>query len=152
MRKLILATVLVLLAPIPAVGQGPDGPPCGELELAEFYLDYQARYFTEEDLKPVRDSVGIERLTPSFARRVVDERKECGRVMGQLMSRMARTGELQRIRPGGFDFSVFRYGPYYAVLVIDRAPRPSGEGFSTGYGVTYIFEADDLMFVGSIAG
>lgn len=142
----------MLAAPAGTAAQGPDAPPCGDLANKQQDRESYAKYFTEEDLTPVREAVGIERLPSDFPRRVVDEKKECGRVFGTMMSRLAKVGELKRLRKDGFDFSIFRYGPYYAVLVVEKGLGSPPEKFSTGYGQFLIFRASDLEYVGGIAG
>lgn len=152
MRKLIMLLGLSLLAaPAGVVAQGPDAPPCGDLENKQRDLESYARYFTQEDLAPVREAVGIERLPSDAPRRVVDEKKECGRVFGKLMSRLAEVGELQRLRENGFDFSIFRFGPFYATLVVEKPQDDPPQELSTGYGQLLIFRASDLAYVGGIA-
>lgn len=152
MRTLVVLFGLSLLVPVTLPAQGPDAPPCGDFPSKDFYLEYYARYFTQEDLDPVREAVGIERLPSNFPRRVVDAKKECGRVFGKLMSHLAQIDELERYRRSGFDFSIFRYGPYYAVLVLEKGQGSPPEKFSTGYGDLFIFRASDLEHVGRIVG
>lgn len=139
-----------LLLPAAAGAQVADAPPCGDLENRQRDLESYARYFTEGELAPVREAVGIERLPAGFPRSVVDEKKECERVFGELTSRLAKVGELEPLRKAGFDFSIFRYGPYYGVLVLEETGgAPPGE-FSTHYGQFLIFRASDLEYVGGI--
>lgn len=161
MRKLTTLLGLLLLLPAAAAAQapgsgprakGPDAPPCGDVEVRDFYLAYFARYFTDDDLADVREGVGIERQPADFPRRVLEERQACGPVFGRMIERLDRSGEAERIREGGFGFALFRFGPYYGAVVVDRPREGAPRDFSTGWGAFYVFRASDLGFVGAIAG
>lgn len=158
MRWLTAALGTWLLMAGPAAARTPDGggPPCGNLRDREFFLGYYARYFTREDLGAVRRSLGIDRLPESFPRHVVDEPQECGRVYGKLVAHLAELGQLEEHREKGFRFGIFRYGRYYAVLVVTGPVRSDRDttlaSFSTGPGELFIFRASDLEALGGIAG
>lgn len=161
MRKLTTLLGLLLLLPAAAAAQapdagprakGPDAPPCGDVEVRDFYLEHFARYFTADELSDVREAVGIERQPADVPRRVLDERKACGPVFGRMMARLNRSGEAERVRESGFGFALFRYGPYYGALVVDRPREGAPEDFSTGWGAFYVFRVSDLGFVGAVAG
>jgi len=152
-----MTLIIALLLPVgaPAGSHGPAGPPCGALTNKDFFLGYDARYFTSPDLAALRDSLGIGRLPEDFPRHVVEDPEVCGRVFGKVTSILSRAGELAGYEKTGYRFSIFRYGPYYGVLLLQGpAPDPSDTTFttfSTGYGDFFIFRASDLGLVGRIA-
>lgn len=157
-RTLRLAFLVFSLLPGPrahAQVRGPAGPPCGALMNKDFLLGDNARYFTNPDLAALRDSLGIGRLPEDFPRSVVKDPGVCGRVFGKVTSVLARAGELARYEKAGYRFAVFRYGPYYAVLLVQGPARDPSDttfrAFSTGYGDLFILRASDLGLVGRIA-
>lgn len=143
-----VALTVLLAGPLPA--QGPETPPCGDLPLKQTFLERNLRHFTRKSLAPLRDSLGIDRLPEDVARRVLDEPEECGRIFGQVTAHIARLGETKRLRTRGFRHAIFRYGPYYAVLIVQDETDESDARFTTGYGDLFILRASDLEVIGRI--
>lgn len=147
---LLLGTLLAAIV-TPLSGQNLQDPPCGGLEDKQAVMEDLARYFVKDDLAPVREGAGIEELSEGFSRHVVDRRKECGRVLGAVNSFLQRTTNGNRA--GGtekLEFAIFRFGPYYGVLVERPKPDPDAEKIELGYARLLLFDASTLDYLGGI--
>lgn len=150
-NALTLLAALTLTLGSPLAAQGPEAPPCGELENKQFFLERNLRHFTQADLSALREEIGIQQLSEDVSRRVVETPRECGRIFGRVTSHLARKGELKTYRKTGFRHAIFRYGPFYAILVFEKPQSDSPETISTGYGQFLNFRASDLEYVSGIA-
>lgn len=90
---------------------------CGSVPNASGYLQGFEKYFRDEDMAEVRGN-DIEQLAPGDSQEVVTNRRKCQAVL-QAALRLLRQYEPSwpEIERRGYDFTVLRYGRYYAILV-----------------------------------
>ena len=151
MRLLILAFALLLSAPGAARAQGPtQGRPnaCGDLENKEGILARTGRYFLDPARAGILETLGIEQPGPTAPRSVVDDERVCAPLMGRVRAELGRSGVMPNLRPNGFDFAVFRFGPLLAVVVLGRMTEADFP--NAPYGETLIFDGQTQAWLGSI--
>ncbi len=147
MRLMVLAVpalAVVAAAAQPAQAQPAAGAPCGTMENTREMLDGLGRYFTSERHAGMRGS-HVRRVRPSEPRAVVADTAVCRTVLDAALRKMrtdASKWPEQEAR--GYDHAVFRYGPYYAVLL---APKwdPSSERRPSWIPLV-VFRASDMAF------
>ena len=90
---------------------------CGSMKDAAENLDAFAGYFRDAELAAVRKSI-LRQLQPHERQAVVTNVGICRAVVDAAL-RMLRRNEptWPQVEEHGYDFTVFQYGPYYAVLV-----------------------------------
>jgi hypothetical protein len=91
--------------------------PCGSGVYASDYLTEFAKYFRDSAMARVRNDK-IRQLTPADTQYVVTNPGICQAVLHAAERRLGTyNAEWPQIERNGFDFTVLRYGEYYAVFV-----------------------------------
>ena len=98
--------------------------------------------------EPVVADFGIEQPGPTAPRSVVDDERVCAPLMGRVRAELGRSGVMPNLRPNGFDFAVFRFGPLLAVVVLGRMTEADFP--NAPYGETLIFDGQTQAWLGSI--
>ena len=153
MRLPVMALALLLTAPAAARAQAPtQGRPnaCGDLENKEGVLARTGRYFLDPERAGFLGGLGIEQPGPAALPSVVDDQRLCAPLMGSVRGELGRSGVMRNLRPNGFDFAVFRYGPLLAVLVLGRMTEADFP--NAPYGELLIFDGQTQAYLGSIVG
>lgn len=145
----LIALIALSLAAGPVRAQGPASPPCGDLEGAETAMALFTGYFTGDDPTGVRQSLGIEALPEDYPREIVADPRICGRIFGAAMELLGHTGGAAEKNRAGFDFAIYRFGPYYGLLLDPREAEAKGT-HALHRSPLYIFRADGLEYVGGI--
>ena len=145
----LVGIILLLAEPLKAQ---PADPPCGGIEDKQAALGFVKKYFFDDEFQAVREALSIEKLPTNAPVSVVEDKGACGRALGATMRQIREKGR-EKGR-SEFEFAVFRFGPFLAVLLDE--PLPEGEEFppsgtiQTGFARLMIFRAQDLSFVGAI--
>lgn len=145
LRASLLCAALWSFLCTPALAQGP-AKACGDLPRAELSLQRLADIFVEDEFAWFRDPKGIVQLAPDAPRSVVTEARECRRVVRAVRAKLR---DLFDPAPtlNDFEYAIFRYGPYYAVLL---QSKPAEGVHIAGYTPLLIFRAATLEYLGSI--
>jgi len=147
MRLMVLmipALAVVAAAAQPARARSAADSPCGTMENGQEMLDGLGRYFTSDWHAGMRGSY-VRKVRPGEPRAVVTDTAVCRAALDAALRRMrtdASKWPEQEAR--GYDHAVFRYGPYYAVLLApkwdpDSERRPS-------WIPLVVFRASDMAF------
>lgn len=121
---------------------------CGSLPYPQERLEDFARYFRDDDLAAVRGTK-IRQLTAAETQARVTDASECQVVMEAAVATLRQfVSRWGQIEAAGYDFAVFRYGPYYAVLIHYAVDPATGE--APHYLPLMIFRADDLAYLRTI--
>lgn len=148
MRSAFGLIALGIFAAGPLRAQGPGSPPCGDLEGAEAVMELFTGYLTGDDPTGVRQALGIEALPADYTREVVADSSACRRVFGAAVQLLGRTSATAQ-NLAGLDFAIYRFGPYYALLLIE--PEAAAEGHHVLHrSALYLFRVDGLEYVGGI--
>ncbi len=119
---------------------------CGDQSYAREDLARHFQIFTS-----IRDSIvrGTElvRLPATADHYVVTDPKICRRVTRAVTAKFRRVGHDGRSLKHPYMFTIFRYGPYYAVQILDTPPP--GIQIDDGSSLV-IFRADTLAYVTAI--
>ena len=140
-RPLILAGstvggLLVLAAPAHAQRRA-----CGDTVVAAQSLaDDFAQFMDPRLWPPPGDGNGP--LSPSDVHRVATDPRECRRVLHAARHHLPPQGRWAK-------HWVYRFGPYYAIEIMERLPR--GVSTTGGDGL-YVFRASDMKYVTVIVG
>ncbi|MDP3774267.1 MAG: hypothetical protein Q8Q85_08375 [Gemmatimonadales bacterium] len=146
-HRFLIAGVCSLLWcwPATAAAQGSTRA-CGELSHAELDLEALAHLFFEDEFAWFRDDIGIAQLDPAAPRSVVTDPRTC-RVVVRAVRNALRDIYDHAPPLNSFDYAIFQYGPYYAVLLQSKPV----EGVQiAGYSDLLIFRAATLEYLGSI--
>lgn len=136
----------LLLAPSAGAQQHPAHPSCGSMKDANENLDAFAGYFRDAQYAAVRKST-VRQLQPGEPQSVVTNVGTCRSVLNAAL-RMLRQYEptWPQVEQHGYDFTVFQYGPYYAIL-ITYDHDPNVPGGSPPYLPLLIFQAEGLKYL-----
>lgn len=137
--------LLLLLLPVALPAQ-VGGDKCGSWEGADIRLDELAAYFVAAEHAEFREGM-IEQVSADAPRIVVTNRQECTKVVNAALKVLRSADGWREMHRLGFQHNVFRYGPYYAVVVLQNVPE--GEVRVGGYAIMLIFRADDLEYLGA---
>lgn len=149
MRSVIAAFLMWLgIASVPAAQTRPAA--CGSLPEDIDGLEDYAPYFYDDDMSEVRGEE-IEQLAPTDSRYIVADSATCVRVHDQARAYLQSIGGGGvNLSSGEYDFAIFRYGPYYAIMMLNNEPEDATHA-ATGYGSLLVFRADDLTHLVTIA-
>jgi hypothetical protein len=106
---------LVVMSCTAAAQQRPAPRVCGDRGRAERTLERQAELFTADSHAEFRERNSIQRLAADAEMRVVTDPRVCGRLMGLLRERVAKSWEPSP-NLSDIEWAVFQYGPYYAII------------------------------------
>jgi len=112
-----------------------------EGELAEF-----TKYFREEEYAAFREST-MRRLTAEDSQEVVRDPATCKAVLNAALTSLRMFSSWAEMERRGYDFTVLRYGPYYAVLMKVSDDKVSGP---PPFDELMIFRSDGLLHILSI--
>ena len=146
MRTTLLFSLLLLLTSS-AVGAQSRPAACGTLPEAEERLTSFADYFVLSEYAYMRAG-HINQLQPSDTQLVVADSAVCQQVYAAAVARLRADGtETIDLSPGKHEFVVLRYGPYYAIQLMDVAPPPSNPPVvGTGWSMLMIFTGPGTTF------
>ena len=123
---------------------------CGALAEDVAGVEHYAPYFLDADMADVRGE-GIQQLAPTDTLTIVADSATCVLVHERARKYLQSMGDRSvNLASGEYDFTVFRFGPYYAIVLLNDDPVGSGE-VKTGYASLLVFRADDLTHLRSIA-
>jgi hypothetical protein len=134
------ATVLVLST---AAFSQRRAPPCGTMQEAEGELAEFTKYFREEEYAAYRESI-MRRLTAEDSQEVVRDPATCKAVLNAALTALRTYSSWAEVEQRGYDFTVLRYGPYYAVLVKVSDDKVSGP---PPFDLLLIFREDGLSHI-----
>ena len=144
-RIYVLAVVASMIFP---VGASAQKPACGSISNPENYLRFFERYFRDDDEEEVRGNE-IQKLAPGETQEVVTRTGEC-RVVLQAALQMLRRYEASwpQIEAHGYEYTVLRYGNYYAILV--RYEKDPETGRAPDWVPLLIFRGHNHTYVTTI--
>jgi len=138
-----LSLLTLFLAAMPLAAQ-VRGDKCGNLRDADVRLEELARYFTDDSEEAFRADL-IDQVSEEAARGVVVDEKVCGPLMREVTKKLRDQTNRRDVQQNGYEFSVFHYGPYYAVLLIENS---AAETTNLTWATMYIFRVSDGAFLG----
>lgn len=141
-----MLAAMALLAP-----RSADAQSCGNLSTADAtaVLDNYGGIFYDPEQAETRGSAILELNPVADPGEMVMEDSICTAVVQRAVDRMRR-GNLrwQGGRDPEYTSAVFRFGPYYVVLIREKIEiTPGALAPPTGRGVTMIFRVSDLEFL-----
>lgn len=146
-----LLVVAALAAIVGNLGASPEqSNKCGNLEDPHQLLrDWYAPTFYDAQSAAWRAENGIQTLDPGTPGEVVTDQATCRRVMRAAMRVFRSWPDWREIQRLGYEFQVYRIGPYYAVHYSTLPP----EGVLPLTYITnlQIFTADTLEYVGGMS-
>jgi hypothetical protein len=146
----VLAVALALSAGHAAGLAAQGRSKCGNLENPQPLLqDWYAPAFYEPESAQWRAETGIETLDASTPAEVVTNQTECRRVMRAAIRVFRAWPNWNEIHRNGYEFQVYRIGPYYAVHQSDLPPK--GVMWLTYISNLQVFRADTLEHLGGLA-
>jgi hypothetical protein len=147
MRLMVLAIpalAVVAAAAQPARARSAPDSPCGTMENTREMLDGLGRYFTSDWHAGMRGSY-VRKVRPDEPRAVVADTAVCRAALDAALRRMRTDASKWREREArGYDHAVFRYGPYYAVLLVPRLDPPEERRHRPV--PLLVFRASDMAF------
>jgi hypothetical protein len=141
MRRVILLLACALLPGTTAAQND-----CVTLPHSEGVLKSVSRYFLDDDLQQVREG-WLPKLDSAAPRFVESDARACQRVMREVASVQRKAEDWQAFQATGYEFAVYRIGPYYAVVI--RQVAPPGETRLARIPML-VFRVSDLGYVGTI--
>jgi hypothetical protein len=115
---LAFAVTLASVALNPAAARAQT--PCGSVSDAQERLTDFAEYFRDQEYADLRTNAGISQLTPSDPQYVVSDSTVCQRVYSTAVAQLQSHGTTTiNLSAGAHDFVVLRYGPYYAIQLLN---------------------------------
>ena len=151
----IASISLILLVWVLGAGAGAaraSAPPdkCGNIDApAELLAEAYAPAFHESESADWRASLGIQTLPEGTTGSVVTDQAVCRRVMREAVEIFRRWPHWRDLHRNGYEFQVYRIGPYYAVHESDLPPP--GVVSLTYHSNLLIFRADTLAYVGALS-
>lgn len=123
---------------------------CGSLPEDIAAVEHFAPYFFDTDMADVRGA-DIQQLAPTDTGMVVADSATCMVVHERARTYLQSMGDRSvNLESGEYDFTIFRFGPYYAIVLLNNDPVGSTE-VKTGYASLLVFRADDLAHVLTLA-
>src|SRR5215212_654154 len=112
------ACALAVAVNSPAVAQPPtQSAECGSMENAQGELEGFEKYFRDAEYANVRRTV-IRQLTANDVQAVVTDKATCRAVLKAAVTMLRQyDSNWSQVEQRGYDFTVLRYGPYYAILI-----------------------------------
>lgn len=153
--KLLLMVGLtgLIFLPSPVLAQEDPGKAdsakiCGELSNPEATLrSYRPLFFSEEEgFRQLRESMGLERLSPSASVAVVADPDLCGQLVPKSWKKVNELISGPRITPNELVWAVFRYGPYRAVVLVPKHD-PSEDLMVMSHDLFLVFDGETLEFL-----
>jgi hypothetical protein len=143
-----IAGAVTLISPTGTAAQLPAPTGCGSVANAQGYLREFEKYFRDDEMAEYRGTA-IVQLTPTASQEVVTQIGVCQAVL-HAASRMFRQYEPRwsQIEQAGYDFTVLRYGGYYAILVKYEIDPYTGQ--HPHYIPLLIFRSHGLSYVMTI--
>lgn len=151
MSKRVTAAVAALVLSVGNASATTLEPPnkCGNLENPQqLLLDWYAPTFYEPDNAEWRVEIGVETLDPTTPAEVVTDQAVCRRVMHAAMRVFRSWPDWREVHRNGYEFQVYRIGPYYAVH--QRDLPPPGVIWLTYISNLQVFRADTLEYLGGM--
>lgn len=151
MMRQALAAVAALILSAGNAGATPGDPPnkCGNLENPQQLLhDWYAPAFYDAQRAQWRAETGIQTLDPTTPAEVVTDQAVCRRVMHAAIRVFRSWPDWNQIHRNGYEFQVYRVGPYYAVH--QRDFPPPGVIRLTYISNLQVFRADTLEYLGGM--
>lgn len=143
-RSLIFSILLLASAQV-ATAQRSDR--CGTYgDRPEALMNRLARYLVDDNYEQFRAGK-FDQVPATAPRSVVTDSRLCQRIMHTVERELRARDESREAPQLGYDFRIFRYGNYYAVLVVTNdAPGQTG----LGYASFFVVRPSDLEIVGKI--
>ena len=142
--KYTFLLVVALLAAQNVASAQVRGDKCGTWENSDVRLGIIAKYFVDDDQAAFREGL-IDKVSPDAPQSVVLDEQICGPLMRQVLKSIRTQTNTHDVARNGYEFSVLRYGPYYAVVLLENsAPDTSNLSWAT----LFIFRASDMQFLG----
>ena len=120
---------------------------CGSMENAQGELEGFEKYFRDNEYANVRRNV-IRQLTSNDSQAVVTNRGTCRAVLQAALTVLRRYDpKWPQVEQRGYDFTVLRYGPYYAILIKETDDPEAGPA---AYYPLIIFQSRGFSYVTTI--
>lgn len=145
MRFLLTFIVLGL---IPLTGSAQTRPSsCGSISEAVASVEDYAPYFSATEFANVRGS-HISQIASSDPQYIVTDSVTCQAVHDKAVALLAQNGG-SMVDLLDHDFTVFRFGSYFAIILLDNATENSSS-ITTKFAPLMVFQASDLSYVFTI--
>lgn len=147
MNETLLLAATLLLAP--GIGTAQSRPSaCGSLPEDIVSVTDYARYFASDTFAWLRAD-HITQIAPTDSQYIVTDSVTCQAVHDRAVQQLqTRADSLINLQPGGHDFTVFRFGPYLAIVLIDTNLDTSTEIVAEDRtSPILVFNASDLSYI-----
>lgn len=135
----IAALMSILSVPSRAHAAG-----CGTYPRAAEMLPQFAGFFTADGYAVWRGTQ-VDQISPTEPQYIVTDSATCEQVYAQAISHLSAEPRTDiNLTAGAHQFAVFRYGPYYAMFIVNLGPD---DPFHRSPSRFLVFRASDLTFV-----
>ena len=111
-----VACASVLVFGTTAFSQQQLSPSCGSMQEAQGELVAHEKYFRNEEFAAFRKSA-LRRLSAHDTQEVVQDSAACQAVLAGALTVLRTYSSWPPVEERGYEFTVLRYGPYYAILM-----------------------------------